>query len=215
MKTIILGRTGNQPFKIDDDADGVSRQHAQITITDNNEWYLEDLGSANGTYIREQNTGEMIPVNGKRRIFPMTFIFLGPDNSKGCCFFAKQADSYGDFVEDYQYLQAKEDEYDLKKKELDNNIKRMKLLGPVIVLLAVFGITGIPLINNALGDYAIQIRIFLSSLSGVLTIFYDGQGRKDQLKSERERWHHCPNPCCSNKLTSKEIRNMKCSKCKK
>ena len=40
MKTIILGRTGNQPFKIDDDADGVSRQHAQITITDNNEWDL-------------------------------------------------------------------------------------------------------------------------------------------------------------------------------
>ena len=77
MKTIILGKEGNQPFKINADANGVSRRHAQITITDSNEWYIEDLNSTNGTYIRDEKTGLLIPIAGKRRITPMTFIFLG------------------------------------------------------------------------------------------------------------------------------------------
>ena len=65
MKTIILGREGNQPFPIKDEFDGVSRKHAQITINDHGDWFLEDLDSANGTYIRDESTGEMLPVTKK------------------------------------------------------------------------------------------------------------------------------------------------------
>lgn len=215
MKTIILGREGNQPFPIKAECDGVSRRHAQITITDHGDWYLEDLDSSNGTYIRDEGTGDMIPISRKRTISPMTFILLGPDNSKGCCFFAKQADKYGDFTEEREYLVSKEEEFDRRNIELEANIKKMRILGPIVILVAVFAITGIPVINDMLGEYAIQIRIVLSSMSGLVTALYDGSARKRQLQEERERWHHCPNPCCSNKQTSKEIKNMKCSKCKK
>jgi len=215
MKTITLGREGNQPFPIKQDADGVSRKHGQITITDSNEWYLEDLNSANGTSIRDEATGEMIPVAGKQRITPMTFILLGPDNSRGCCFFAKQADKYGDFTEEHEYLISMESEFDRKEEALDGNIKKMRIIGPIVVIVAVFAITGIPVVKELLGEYAMQIRIGLSSMTGIITALYDGSSKKKELQSQRERWHHCPNPGCSNRLTTKEIKNMRCSKCKK
>ena len=91
----------------------------------------------------------------------------------------------------------------------------MRIAGPILVLIIVFGITGIPFINDLLGDYAMQIRIAVSSLSGLLTTLYDGSAKKKQLKSEREKWHHCPNPLCSNKLKSSDIENMQCPKCHK
>jgi len=53
METIILGRKGDQPFAIT--ADGVSSQHAKITI-DGDKWTLEDLHSTNGTFIRDEKT---------------------------------------------------------------------------------------------------------------------------------------------------------------
>ena len=213
MKTIILGRTGNQPFKIDDDADGVSRQHAQITITDNNGWYLEDLGSANGTYIREQNTGEMIPVNGKRRISPMTFIFLGPDNSKGCCFFAKQADKYGDFTEERQYLFNKDEELTFKKNQIDKLNSNLTLLKTILPFV-VFGLSLV--IVPGAGTIQMLIRMGASAIpSALIQVLYNPKVKENEIKELREKFSHCPNPCCSNKQTSKEIRNMKCSKCKK
>ena len=215
MKTIILGREGNQPFPIKAECDGVSRRHAQITITDQGDWYLEDLDSSNGTYIRDESTGDMIPISTKRKISPMTFILLGPDNSKGCCFFAKQADKYGDFTEEREYLISKEEEFDRRNIELEANIKKMRIIGPIALFIIGFLITCIPTIDELLGQNAMTIRICLAPLAGLIPVFYDGAARKRQLQEERDRWLHCPNPCCSNKQTSKEIKNMRCSKCKK
>lgn len=213
MKAILLGRQGNQPFKIDDNADGVSRQHAQVTITDNDEWYLEDLGSSNGTYIRDENTGEMILVKGKRRITPMTFIFLGPDNSKGCCFFAKQADRYGDFTVERQYLVSKDEELTAKKKQiekLNSNLTLIKTILPFII----FGLS-LVLVPGA-GTLQMLIRMGASAIpSALIQILYNPKVKENEIKDLREKFSHCPNPCCSNKQTVKEIRNMRCSKCKK
>lgn len=215
MKTIILGKEGNQPFKINADANGVSRRHAQITITDGNDWYIEDLNSTNGTYIRDEVTGSKVTVAGKKRITPMTFIFLGPDNSRGCCFFAKQADRYGDFTEEHIYLQSKNDELDRKSNDLDDKIKRVRLIGPFISIVSVL-ITFIPTIQNLLGvNSSWTIRGIFVAMAAIIPILYDGSARKKELQKERELWNYCPNPCCSNKQTSKEIRDMKCSKCKK
>ena len=145
----------------------------------------------------------------------MTFILLGPDNSKGCCFFAKQADKYGDFTEEREYLISKEEEFDRRNIELEANIKKMRIIGPIALFIIGFLITCIPTIDELLGQNAMTIRICLAPLAGLIPVFYDGAARKRQLQEERDRWHHCPNPCCSNKQTSKEIKNMRCSKCKK
>ena len=169
--------------------------------------------SANGTYIREQNTGEMIPVNGKRRISPMTFIFLGPDNSKGCCFFAKQADKYGDFTEERQYLFNKDEELTFKKNQIDKLNSNLTLLKTILPFV-VFGLSLV--IVPGAGTIQMLIRMGASAIpSALIQILYNPKVKENEIKELREKFSHCPNPCCSNKQTSKEIRNMKCSKCKK
>lgn len=213
MKTIILGREGNQPFKISKDADGVSRKHAQITITDDNDWFIEDLGSSNGTYIRNESTGDLIPVSGRKRISPMTFVFLGPDNSKGCCFFAEQAERYGDFSDERQYLANKDEEFDNLLKEVERTGKNLNLV-KTILPFALFGISMVLIPGE--GTVQMLIRMAASAIpSALIQVFYNTSTKKAEIKDIQEKFSHCPNPCCSNKQTSKEIANMKCSKCKK
>jgi len=210
-EVIKLGKEGEQPFEIK--STGVSRIHAIIEIDDDGNWWLEDCKSTNGTFVRNEN-GDFVRW-GRERITPHSFICLGPDNSKGCSFYAHQIKDYGNFLEDFQFLQDKDAEFERKEEELENKIKKIRIMGPILVLIGVFCITGVPFINDMLGDYAMQIRIALSSLSGILTTLYDGSARKKQLKEEKEKWHHCPNPLCSHKLKSSEIENMQCSKCHK
>lgn len=213
MKTIILGREGNQPFPIKKDSDGVSRQHAKITITDNQVWYIEDLDSSNGTYIRNEDTGELKPVTGKKRISPMTFICLGPDNSRGCCFFAKQADQYGDYTEEREYLVSKMKDLDSQLENVEQMSKNLTLVKTVLPF-ALFGVS--MLIIPGEGTIQMLIKMAASAIpSALIQIFYNDKTKKKEIKEMRERFSHCPNPCCSNKQTSKEILNLRCSKCKK
>ncbi len=211
VEIIKIGKEGDQPFEIN--ASGVSRIHAKIEIDDDGVWWLEDCNSTNGTFVRDGNGN--FKRWGREIITPQSFVCLGPDNSKGCSFYAHQVKDYGNFLEDLQFMQDKDAEFDKKEVELENKIKKLRIMGPILVLIGVFGITGIPFINELLGNYAMEIRIGLSSLSGLMTTFYDGSARKKQLREEREKWHHCPNPLCSHKMKSNEINNMQCSKCRK
>ncbi|MDR3070290.1 MAG: FHA domain-containing protein [Propionibacteriaceae bacterium] len=57
---------------------GVSRRHAQLT-TDGTRWWVEDLGSANGTFIGSAaNPLPAMPIpEGKVEIHPGQYIYLG------------------------------------------------------------------------------------------------------------------------------------------
>lgn len=50
---IIIGREGNQRFKIEND--GVSARHARLIVEGDGRLVLEDLGSRNGTYVKNQD----------------------------------------------------------------------------------------------------------------------------------------------------------------
>ena len=64
----IVGRSTDNDVVIDDPS--VSRQHAQIT-SQNGLYYLEDLGSANGTYVNG------IQSSGRQTITPGSTIKVG------------------------------------------------------------------------------------------------------------------------------------------
>lgn len=58
---------------------GVSRRHAQLT-TDGSRWFVEDLGSANGTYLGAASTGlpkTALPGSQKREIASGDQVYLG------------------------------------------------------------------------------------------------------------------------------------------
>lgn len=213
MKEIIIGKEGNQPFPIKSENDGVSRKHAKITITDNGDWYLEDLNSTNGTAIRNEETGELIPVNDRIRISSMSFIMLGPDSARGCGFYAKQVTGNSGFTEEHEYLVQKEDYFDELLEQVDRNTKKLNVLK--IVLLVIF-LSFAYLYDTKSSPILILGRMSVATLpSAIIQVLYNPTERKKEIKKIRDKFSHCPNPTCSNRLTSKEVRDMRCSRCKK
>jgi hypothetical protein len=81
--SILVGRTsrsrGIHP-DIDLGSDnGISRRHCQLT-TDGSRWWVEDLGSSNGTYLGSAVGGlptDPVPVGEKREIAPDARVYLG------------------------------------------------------------------------------------------------------------------------------------------
>ncbi len=83
LTSILVGRTSrsrNIHPDIDLTADnGISRRHCQLT-TDGSRWWVEDLGSSNGTYVGSAAGGlptQPLPSGGKREIAPDERVYLG------------------------------------------------------------------------------------------------------------------------------------------
>ncbi len=208
-KRIILGTNGNQPFKIE--GSYVSRQHAEIKIDDNGVWTLKDLNSLNGTYIRDENTGEMMRISNVV-ITPMTFICLGSELSLGCCFYAKQAVKYGDFGEELLYMRRKEISFEKEEERLKKKNNIVNIAARLGVGALVLGLTFLITRNGS--ELVTLIRIVLTGCATyIVPFFFDVNKYKKQINTKREHFRKCPNPECSHTLNSKEALNMYCSKC--
>ncbi|MDQ6522314.1 FHA domain-containing protein [Nocardioides sp. LHD-245] len=81
--SVLVGRT-SRSRGIHPDIDlgtdnGISRRHCQLT-TDGSRWWVEDLGSSNGTYLGSA-VGPLptdpVPVGEKREIAPDARVYLG------------------------------------------------------------------------------------------------------------------------------------------
>jgi hypothetical protein len=59
VRILTIGRKGTDVL-LEDADDQVSRLHAELTITDNGNFYLVDCGSSNGTSIKRENTWKLI-----------------------------------------------------------------------------------------------------------------------------------------------------------
>ncbi|WP_244932187.1 FHA domain-containing protein [Nocardioides sp. W7] len=81
--SILIGRA-SRSRNINPDIDlssdnGISRRHAQLT-TDGTRWFVEDLGSSNGTYVGDAVGGlptAPVPVGQKQEVMPDERVYLG------------------------------------------------------------------------------------------------------------------------------------------
>lgn len=224
MRTIIIGKEGQQPFNIMQK--GVSRQHAQITIDDQNQWFLEDLNSSNGTFIRREQDGKMVRV-GRIAITPLSFICLGPDNAHGCRFYARQAlaENAGDFNEEYNYLNEKSEFFEGKMNRVDKKIRMSKLILLIVnILIIVISFAGqyinigtnengqpIPLIGNGANFMLLRIGTVASMLMATM---FDPFASKKRIDNERRAFSQCPNPDCGNVLSPYDIKEYQCPRCR-
>lgn len=219
MKTITIGKMGNQPFKIQ--GIGVSKNHATLTIDDYGRWILADNNSTNGTFIRDERTGDLtrVGVNGVQ-VTEMTFIVLGSDNSAGCCFYAKHLINPGDFMEEHFYMRNMKLEFD---KEEEKVIKRAKMVRLILmgIMLVALALCSIPPFDKQIdgafksigGSFTIYRVVSLLMMGG--TVFYDVQSKRSAIMKKRKLFNQCPNPECDRRLSGDEMENLMCSRCKK
>ncbi len=204
-KEIIIGRSGGQPFPISQD--GVSEQHASLTICSDGTWVLKDLNSRNGTFIRnERFEFERIV---RKVIRQDTVIRLGcTDDIRSIQFMAvRLVKDPEDFSYEFTRLQQKWSETMTKKDKLEKQISQMTYIpmgASLLMLCATMSVKDINIIRAAM---------FLPSmLSPVINSF--SKKKLKQLNEEARYTFVCPNPKCGMPLTETEIKKGQCLKCK-
>ena len=141
-------------------------------------------------------------------ITPMTFICLGPSNANGCSFYAIHLQNT-DFIEEFEYLNKLEDEFDAKEESSEKMARTMRLL---IASASLIALVGSFVVSH--GPLQLMLLRLGSAVSLLSTIFFNPAEKKKKLQVEREKFHACPNPKCAHTLRKNEIRAMQCSKCK-
>lgn len=228
MKTIILGKDKPatldsdkgevyQPFTYKTQQTGVSRKHATITIDDNGYWWLEDRWSTNGTYIREDD-GNFRKIGnrehpGKCRITPMTFVKLGIDDTTGCCFYARQADSYGNFNEEFEYIQSKIEKISKDGEKRLNMLKIQKMILRILPGLIAFVWY---LFDKSPNGIFIKMLIPIVANPLIEFLYNTNEKKKEiekQIKEQKRMFSQCPNPVCNHSLSDADIALLRCGTC--
>ena len=209
-KELIVGRSPSSSIKIPATKDAVSGQHVKIVVNDNGIWNLEDLKSANGTYVRDEN-GEFHRVFNKQ-IHEADIIRLGNGGANSFTFTARRIlypnDSYA-----YEFKMLRKELQ--KQKDLENDLeKRANINGWIskfagVAIYVVFEILvkcGVKLDPN------MRFPIIAAAPVIVGLVFAGDKKRAKSLKVRRNRVLRCP--CCGLPISEFDIEQRQCSRCK-
>lgn len=212
----IIGRTSESPVKVPAEKVGVSGSHVKITVNENGTWELEDLNSANGTFLKDNN-GNFQRVF-KKIISENSIIRLGQEGHDSFVFTAHRAVS-SDPSYAYEFKQLRkqlksiiEEETILERKN-QRNMKIVKAASPIALGLCVLAQYGIPGLKEK-ADLNLWIsRIAMGAAPVVIGAFFgvDMQAVKAQ-KQKRTKLLTCPQ--CGYPISEFDIQNMQCSRCK-
>lgn len=243
MKTILIGKEGNQPFPITDPM--VSRRHAELTIEDDGSMLLRDTNSANGTYVKLKD-GSFRKIHECRVIRGM-IVRLGPKLEVNVSAFLKTGiekytshsttpknDPTPPPMIDITALRYLYDHYNMRKLRLEQQSSTNGLLRMVIPLIASLGAIvslfvggnnddrpSIEIMGVELDITKLLPAVVILVCGGLLFLFIDNQGKrllqkKHDLEQGFRRNYCCPN--CHTSFGTQVYENIllseKCPKCK-
>lgn len=212
----IVGRSFESPVKVPAEKVGVSGKHVKITVKDNGTWELEDLESANGTFLKDKN-GNFQRVY-KKIISENSIIRLGQEGHDSFVFTAHRViASDSSYVYEFKQLRKQlksiiEEEAVLERKN-QRNIKIVKAASPIVLALCVLAQYGIPGLKEK-ADLNLWIsRIAIGVAPAVVGAFFgiDTQAVK-AIKQKRAKVLTCPQ--CGYPISEFDIQGMQCSRCK-
>lgn len=212
MQQFIIGLRHPESIQIPPKHNAVSGQHARISILDNGDWILEDMGSTNGTYVVDAD-GQLRPVS-QMRITPSTTIQLGPPTVNGYRFTASFVNK--DLDPAWQSLQSnymlfKQQESKLKSRT--KTIGWIQKLGGILALFPVLFLTG--LIKDTDGSNLMLIRMGSMAVVPAIVGFICDFALRDREKViNRRKGLVCPNPACQRPLSDHDIEYGACPFCK-
>lgn len=199
VKEYIIGREGNQNFKIDDEKySAVSRHHARLTVDDaTGQWRLRDEDSLNGTYILDAQ-GNLLKVTGEIAITPTTRISLGGKRYNALTFVAHAVvDGGTSFAPDFDELEHRLADLKQRMAKKRNTMKWTRIVFALLPIAC--------MVIPGLGMEARFISISAASLlNAVLAGFNDPTG----FNEERSRTIVCPR--CGRALTDKDVERHSC-----
>ena len=212
----IIGRTGNQPFKIADAYSGVSHQHARITITDSGEWWVENLSGPNGNGVFIKTAPDRFERVEKRRISEDTIIRLGENSFKSFTFMAHRAiEKPGNYAYEFLELRSRFRLYKSAIAEAEEaNKKRMKMANTIMAIFSIISV-GIVVGSFLLGKGITGCSpILFTGLVATMsrTLFGPKTEHIKHLISLRQSEFVCP--VCGMPMTDLAINNLKCLSCK-
>lgn len=216
VEEYIIGRNSESVVKVPAEKVGVSSRHIKITIFENGTWEIEDLNSANGTFLKD-NKGNFQRVY-KKIISENSVIRLGQEGHDSFVFTAHRVvTSDTSFVYEFKQLRkqlkAMLEEEGLLERKNQRNMKIVKAASPIALVLCVIAQYGIPGLRER-ADINLWIsRIAMGVAPFVIGIFFgvDTQAVK-ALKQKRVKLLTCPQ--CGYPLSEFDIQNMQCTRCK-
>lgn len=205
----IIGRYGTQPFKIT--AEGVSAEHAKITIDESGSWVLEDLKGTrgNGTFIRNED-GKFLRIV-KCKITEDTVIRLADSGHYSFTFMAHRVltTKPNDFTYEFDRVCELADSLTEKETKLEETIRKHTMIGIVAPFIALL-VTCLPLPIFEQNALSARLLITLSS-SLVNILFFGDRSKPKDLRKQKVSLIVCPN--CGRPLSEFDIQNRKCSIC--
>ena len=207
----VIGRTGNQPFKIA--SESVHGEHAKITITEHGKWILEDLKgeNGNGTYIQDEY-GEFHRVY-RVSITPDTIIRLANGGHRSYTFMAHRVlASENDFSYEFKVLSRMYKKLQEQEKINESMNVRNRWIERFSTFITLVSCCIIEKITNSdwIGNLKMPLMMFAPTLAGLL--LPNGNVRIKRLKEQRLKTIVCPG--CGRPLSDFDVNNMKCSICK-
>lgn len=205
MVDIVVGKEGDQKFPIKNA--GVSRRHARI-IADGGHWVLEDLGSTNGTFVRDADG--MYRRVSRVAISEDTMIRLGDESSNGYAFMAhhileEDADNYS-----YEFSRIRfwRDELRAERERCQAAVRNRGLV-QIALSMAVIGITFIPGIESNIQMLILRVGMLVPPL---YNFFVQGKNKMQKIYERQQLLLVCPR--CGRPLTDFEIGKEICLACK-
>lgn len=207
--TFILGRSPQSPIQIPATAQGVSGQHAKITITNSGEWVLDDLDSANGTYVRNDN-GDFTRVHSVT-ISPESIIRLG-FGASSYTFMAYRVNSEDTgYTREFQHLRHQLKKQVEKESQVESEADRHGWISR-LAGVAVMGICfALPLVGL---DVDMTTRLMLTAAAPAIAgiLFKGDKERLKEIRRRRSKVLVCPN--CGYPISEFEIEQGGCRSCK-
>jgi len=203
--TITIGRKGNQPFPIQKEA--VSQEHARLTIDDTGQWTLEDLNSTNGTYVRNDETGDFERI-ARKQIQEDTVIRLGNGGR-----FNEQV-----FMA-HHLLEKNPDEYgwelnhviQLYETRIKTALDALYAKNSKREVFSIIGTIGGLALSFLVKDLMLM-RLCMALPPLIVTLLFMGTGGKMKKVQElRNKIIVCPK--CNRQLSDQEIKDRCCAKC--
>lgn len=206
----IIGRNAQSAVKIPEDKVGVGTKHLKITVAEDGSWILEDLDSANGTYVRDES-GDFHRIF-KKQIKQSDIIRLGPGGANSFTFMANRVLNPSNYQYEFKHLKhtlrnlKETEEKEEAKIRINGWITRSA--GIVIAIICV--------ILEKAGIFTIDpnYRYFFIAGGPVLAgLFFGDQAKKLRaLRNKRVKFMVCP--CCGKQISEFDIEEGQCSRCK-